>query len=143
MDKTWVIVKFNNHMENIRLIKHAIGAPLFRILGFGPNFIPVRAIKQLKELLDQSSFWAKDRKKKELKQMVAHSTCIVTLWEKNQLIGFGRATSDSIYRAVLWDIVIDRKHQNSGLGRLIVSTLLTTDALQKVERIYLKFLLEN
>ena len=59
------------------------------------------------------------------------------MWQKNRLIGFGRATSDYIYRAVLWDIVIVKDQQNSGLGKLLVNSLLSSKPLKEVEKIYL------
>ena len=51
--------------------------------------------------------------------MLANSSAIVTIWEKNSLIGFGRATSDKTYRAVLWDIIVKPNQQGIGLGKEI------------------------
>ena len=69
--------------------------------------------------------------------MIEKSSTVVTLWNENKLIGFGRATSDWTYRASLWDIVVDKKHQQSGLGKLVVNALLQSSSLKNVERIYL------
>ena len=124
-------------VQQIILIKHLNGAPGLRLLGLGPKFIPVNAIDQLKNLLEDQSFWAKDRTKNELKKMIRNSSCVITLWQKNRLIGFGRATSDFIYRAVLWDIVIVKDQQNSGLGKLLVQTLLSSNSIKDVEKVYL------
>ncbi len=124
-------------MKQIILIKHLNGAPGLRLLGLGPKCIPVNAIDQLKNLLEDQSFWAKGRKKNEIKEMIKNSSCVITLWKKNRLIGFGRATSDYIYRAVLWDIVIVKDQQNSGLGKLLVNSLLSSKAIKEVEKIYL------
>ena len=124
-------------MKQIILIKHFKGAPGLRLFGLGPKFIPVNAIDQLKNLLENQSFWAKGRTKSKIKKMIRNSSCVVTLWKKNRLIGFGRATSDCIYRAVLWDIVIVKDQQNSGLGKLLVNSLLSSKSIKDVERIYL------
>ncbi len=53
------------------------------------------------------------------------------------MIGFGRATSDGIYRAVLWDIVVAEDLQGFGLGRQVVQALLQSKSIRKVEKIYL------
>tara|TARA_A100001037_G_scaffold96144_1_gene87546 strand:+ start:1371 stop:1640 length:270 start_codon:yes stop_codon:yes gene_type:complete len=53
------------------------------------------------------------------------------------MVGFGRATSDRIFRAVLWDIVVADDLQGLGLGRQVVDALITTPALKNVEKIYL------
>ena len=124
-------------MKQIILIKHLKGAPGLRLFGLGPKCIPLNAIDQLKNLLEDQGFWAKGRKKNEIKQMIKNSSCVITLWQKNRLIGFGRATSDYIYRAVLWDIVIVKDQQNSGLGKLLVNSLLSSKSIKEVEKIYL------
>ena len=58
-------------------------------------------------------------------------------WKKNRLIGFGRATSDKVYRAVLWDIVVEKSQQNIGIGKKIVYALLSNNRISKVEKIYI------
>ena len=56
--------------------------------------------------------------------------------DKEKLIGFGRATTDQIYRAVLWDIVVEKNYQNLGLGKKIVKKLLMNPLIHGVQRIY-------
>ena len=96
-----------------------------------------RGLGQLQQLLDEHSFWAQGRSRKALRQMLQGSQAIVSSWQGSALIGFGRATSDSLYRAVLWDVVVDSEYQGQGLGRRIVETLLQAPALKHVERTYL------
>jgi len=124
-------------MVDVTLIRHVKGAPLFRIFGLGPNFIPVNAIQQLQLLLDKNSFWAMSRSKTKIRKMIEKSSCIVTLWSEKKLIGFGRATSDCTYRATLWDIVVAKKYQKSGLGKLVVNALLQSSSVMDVEKVYL------
>ena len=69
--------------------------------------------------------------------MLANSNVIITLWSNFNLIGFGRATTDQVYRGVLWDIVISKKVQRIGLGKLIIEALLNDKKLASVEKIYL------
>ena len=124
-------------MENIKLIEHREGAPFLRLFGLGPKFIPVKAINQLQKLLEENTFWAKNRSEKQLKKMIANSCTVVTLWENNKLIGFGRSTSDKCFRAVLWDIVIANDHQNLGLGKMLIETLISSKSIKDAEKIYL------
>lgn len=124
-------------MKSINIIRHQEGAPCLRLFGLGPRLRPVKGIDQLKDLLDKESFWACNRRKKDLKNMLKNSNSIVTLWKRNKLIGFGRATSDWVYRGVLWDIVIAREYQHSGLGKLLVKTLLSSNSIKNVENVYL------
>jgi N-acetylglutamate synthase-like GNAT family acetyltransferase len=94
-------------------------------------------LKQLQELLDAHSFWASGRSQRELSRMLAGSQAVVSAWQSSQLVGFGRATSDGVFRAALWDVVVASEHQGQGLGRRIVEALLQDAALQGVERTYL------
>ena len=124
-------------MSKITLVQHASGAPGLRFLGLGPKFIPCQGLIKLKELLDKHAFWAKGRSPQELRNLLSHSTVVISLWRGSRMIGFGRATSDGIYRAVLWDIVVAGDLQGLGLGKKVVKALLNAPSLKRVERIYL------
>jgi ribosomal protein S18 acetylase RimI-like enzyme len=124
-------------MEGTRLILHAPGAPGLRWLGLGPGWIPSRGLFKLQRLLNQHAFWAQGRSIAELRRMLRGSAAVVSLWQGKRLVGFGRASSDGIYRAVLWDVVIPEDLQGKGLGRLLVEALMTSPELRDVERVYL------
>ena len=129
--------KDRSSMKQLSVITHVSKAIGFRLFGLGPRFAPCSGIKQLKELFDQNTFWAKNRSSVSIKSMLKNSAVIVTLWEGKQLIGFGRATSDNVYRAVLWDIIINKEMQGNGLGRIIVDTLLKSPKIKNSEKVYL------
>ena len=113
----------------IQLIRHRRGAwRLRRAPG---------QLQQLQQLLDAHSFWANGRSQRELSRMLAGSQAVISAWQGSRLVGFGRASSDGVFRAVLWDVVVAGEHQGQGLGRRIVEALLQETALQVVERTYL------
>ena len=118
-------------------INHARGAPGLRLFGFGPNFFPSQGVEQLQVLLNENTSWANKRKTKEIKKMLSNSSVVVSMWEKGKMIGFGRASSDQIFRAVLWDVVIDKKHRAKGLGEKLINVMLKNPNLLKVEKIYI------
>ena len=118
-------------------MKHAPTAPGLRLLGIGPRLTPSNGLHQLQSFLNENTFWAKGRNKQQICRMLSHSTVIVSLWHHNQLIGFGRATSDLVFRAVLWDVVIASDRQGLGFGKLIIEAILTNRKIKSVERIYL------
>ena len=123
--------------REITLIKHLKGAPGLRFFGIGPYFLPCNGLYKLKVLLDKNTSWAKNRKIKDLKNCLANSDVIVSLWLNNKILGFGRALSDGTYRSVLWDIVIDHHHQGKGYGKLIVNSLLESKSIKQSEKVYL------
>jgi len=69
--------------------------------------------------------------------MLLGSCGVVSAWQAGQLVGFGRATSDGVFRAVLWDVVVASEHQGQGLGSRIVQSLLSHPSIAEAERVYL------
>jgi ribosomal protein S18 acetylase RimI-like enzyme len=124
-------------MDAVRLLIHAPGAPGLRWFGLGPDLIPTRGLWKLQRLLDQHTFWAQGRSLNGLRRMLAGSAAVVSLWRGKRLVGFARASSDGVFRAVLWDVVIPEDLQGQGLGRQLVEALINTPPLRKVERTYL------
>ena len=123
--------------ESTVVLSHASGCPGMRWLGLGPRLRPVGALRQLQELFDQHSFWASGRQPAQLRTMLAASTVVVTAWQADRLVGFGRATSDGVFRATLWDVVVATDQQGVGIGRQLVDQLLRSGPLREVERVYL------
>lgn len=91
----------------------------------------------LSALLDGHSFWATGRQRSQLGRMLRGSQVVVSAWQGSHLVGFGRATSDGVFRAVLWDVVVAADHQGRGLGRRIVEELLASPPVAAAERVYL------
>jgi N-acetylglutamate synthase-like GNAT family acetyltransferase len=125
------------NMARIHLVEHAPGAPGLRLFGLGPNLRPTRGLLKLRRLLDKHAFWAQGRSRQQLREMLKGSQVIVSLWRGKRMVGFGRANSDGIYRAVLWDVVVAGDLQGRGLGRRVVEALLASPKLREVERVYL------
>lgn len=124
-------------MARIHLVEHAQGAPGLRLMGLGPNLRPTRGLLKLRRLLNKHAFWARGRSPRQLRRMLKGSQVIVSLWRGKRMVGFGRASSDGIYRAVLWDVVVAGDLQGRGLGRRVVEALLASPKLREVERVYL------
>ena len=124
-------------MNPVFLVKHSKGALGLRLFGLGPNLKPTKGLLKLQQFLERNAFWAKDRKINDLRKCLANSDVIVSIWSLNKPVGFGRALSDSIYRGVLWDIVIDHNHQGKGYGKMIVNNLLESKKLKNTKKIYL------
>ena len=124
-------------MKEISLINHSKGALGLRFFGLGPYLKPTNGLIKLQKLLENNTFWAKNRTIKDLKKCLANSDVIVSLWVRDEIVGFGRALTDEIYRCVLWDIVIDQNYQGKGFGKLIVNNLLSSKEIKNTKKIYL------
>ena len=124
-------------MKAISLIHHSKGAIGVRFFGLGPNLKPTNGLNKLQKLLDRNTFWAKSRTIIDLKKCLSNSDVIVSLWVGDEIVGFGRALTDGIYRGVLWDIVIDQNHQGKGFGSLIIQNLISSKKIQNTKKLYL------
>ncbi|MEW7289251.1 GNAT family N-acetyltransferase [Aquimarina sp. 2304DJ70-9] len=89
---------------------------------------------ELQRLFRQTS-WANARSIEEIELLLQNTTTYVVIRDNDQLIGFGRAISDGVYRAMLDDIVVDEDYRKKGVGKFIVKKLL--DVLDGVEQVFL------
>ncbi|MGE5656460.1 MAG: GNAT family N-acetyltransferase [Actinomycetota bacterium] len=94
-------------------------------------------LQQLQALFQVAAFWARERKLEDLEIAIDNSEPLVSVWDGDRMIGFARATSDGIYRANIWDVVIHPDYQGAGLGRKLVQTVLSHPRMCRVERVYL------
>ena len=99
--------------------------------------MPRKGMRSLQNLMNNYAFWAKNRSINQIKQLLSNSTVVVSVWSEGKMIGFGRATSDYVFRAVLWDIIVADELQRKGIGKIIVDTLLNSKPIAKVEKVYL------
>ncbi|MEB3317052.1 MAG: GNAT family N-acetyltransferase [Cyanobacteriota bacterium] len=91
----------------------------------------------MQQLFNTNAFWGQGRTLDDLRRMVTNSAVCVTAWKGRHLVGFGRATSDGIFRGTIWDVVVDADAVGQGIGKAIVNTLLQSTALERCERVYL------
>ncbi len=52
----------------------------------------------------------------------SHTT--VFLYDSGKLVGFGRAISDGVYQAAVYDCAVVEEYQGKGIGRIIVENIL-------------------
>ncbi|MCU0534170.1 MAG: GNAT family N-acetyltransferase [Hydrococcus sp. Prado102] len=94
-------------------------------------------LQQLQALFNLGAFWAQNRNIEDLKIAIENSDPVISVWDGEKLIGFARATSDGIYRATIWDVIVHPAYQGFGIGRKLVETLISHPRLNRVERVYL------
>jgi ribosomal protein S18 acetylase RimI-like enzyme len=92
---------------------------------------------QLHNLMNLAAPWAQNRAIEDLQTMVANSNPVLHFWDGDFLVAFGRATSDGVYRAMLFDVIVHPRYQGKGIGRHLVETLLDHPQLRKVEKVFL------
>lgn len=69
--------------------------------------------------------------------MLRHTDLTISAWDGEQLVGFGRVLTDFVYRATIWDVIVDRAHHRQGIGTEIVRRILNHPRLDHVELFWL------
>ena len=98
----------------------------------GTDFSPRHLLR-----LYQQAPWAKGRTIDEAKAMLKHTDEAVTAWDGARLVGFGRVLTDYVYRATIWDVIVDKAYQGRGIGTDIVTRILRHPRLKRVELFWL------
>lgn len=81
--------------------------------------------------------WAKTRSVEDARTMLANTDVAVTAWDGTALVGFSRVLTDYVYRATIWDVIVDQQHQGQGIGTELVQRLLHHPKLARVELFWL------
>jgi GNAT superfamily N-acetyltransferase len=73
----------------------------------------------------------------ELETAIQNSFAVVSVYENNKLIGFGRAVSDGIAYATLYDVMVLPMWQGQGIGSQIIRILVNKCDRYDIRRIHL------
>ncbi len=71
-----------------------------------------------------SYFGLSDLDAETQQKVFERSYAVVFLFDDEELIGFGRAISDGICQAAIYNIALDERYQGKGLGRKIIDELI-------------------
>ncbi len=81
--------------------------------------------------------WAKHRALEQAQAMLAKTDVVISAWDGPRLVGFGRVLTDYVFRASIWDVIVDRDYQGRKIGTEIVRRILEHSTLQQVELFWL------
>ena len=81
--------------------------------------------------------WAKHRALEQAQAMLAKTDVVISAWDGPRLVGFGRVLTDYVFRASIWDVIVDRDYQGRKIGTEIVRRILDHPTLQQVELFWL------
>lgn len=68
--------------------------------------------------------WKKHDEEK-IKKVFQSSHAVAIAYEEDNIVGFGRALSDGVFNAAIYDVVVEEHYQNKGIGQQIIRNLLT------------------
>ena len=91
----------------------------------------------LQPLLRQKG-WAHDRDLDSIRRMLDSTSVMVGAWEDGRLVGFARAITDGVYRALIDDVVVDEPNRKAGIGSEVMRRLVTRLREMEVEEVFLR-----
>jgi GNAT superfamily N-acetyltransferase len=87
----------------------------------------------------QGEWWSRGRNLNDVRRAVEHSDLICAYCDPTtgRLAAFARVLTDFVYKAVIFDVIVDRPHRRLGLGRMLLEAVTSQPALLFVEHIEL------
>ncbi len=81
--------------------------------------------------------WAKGRQVEDARDMLAQTDLAISVWDGDRLVGFGRVLTDYVYRASIWDVIVDQGYQGKDIGTEIIHRILHHPLLKRVDLFWL------
>lgn len=81
--------------------------------------------------------WATGRTVEDVREMLAHTDLALSVWDGSRLVGFGRVLTDYVYRASIWDVIVDPDYQGQDIGTQVMERILQHPDLKQVELFWL------
>jgi predicted GNAT family N-acyltransferase len=84
--------------------------------------------------LYHQTWWAQERKLHDVDRVLQNSRPIIGICESGtrRLVAFARVLTDFIYKATIYDVIVDGKLRGRGFGRILVDAILMHPELQNV-----------
>lgn len=95
-------------------------------------------VKQLQTLYRQT-WWANQRELDDIFTMLEHSDYNFGLVHAHTglLVGYARVLTDRVYKAMIYDLILDEDYRGRGLGKHLLTTILNHPDLCQVNHVEL------
>jgi GNAT superfamily N-acetyltransferase len=89
--------------------------------------------------LYQDEWWSRGRERADIERMLKYSDLIVAFCDSDskRLVAFSRILTDYVYRAVVFDVIVEPTYRGNGLGRILMDAIANHPALKSVETLIL------
>jgi len=92
---------------------------------------------QIDQLVDlfQAEWWTKGRTKTDVEQMLRSGGPIFAFVDRqgDDLVAFARVLTDGVYKAMIFDIIVKNNWRNTGLGGLLMETVMNDPAIVDIK----------
>ncbi len=89
--------------------------------------------------LYQHEWFTQGRSREDICDMLKHTDFVFGFCvpQTGELVGFARVISDWVYKAFVFDVIVDQDFRGNGLGQFIMQTIFTHPVLKNVSHIEL------
>ncbi|ODA67819.1 Acetyltransferase (GNAT) family protein [Methyloligella halotolerans] len=94
--------------------------------------------------LYQKEWWSKGRTLTDVRTMLENSDLIFGLAddETGRLLGFARVITDMVYRAIIYDVIVDEELRGQNLGKRLMDAMMSDNVLASIASVELHCLPE-
>ena len=82
--------------------------------------------------LYSNEWWTDKRTLAQTKNCVEGSQVVIGLVENNKLIGFVRVITDYTFKALIFDLIIDKEHRSKKLGKKLMHLIRKHEKLKDI-----------
>jgi predicted GNAT family N-acyltransferase len=84
--------------------------------------------------LYRETYWGKDRTEEEVRAMLAHTDLVFALIDEgDRLVGFARVLTDTVYKALVFDVIIRSDQRGNGLVKQLLDAIVSHPQLAGVK----------
>ena len=89
--------------------------------------------------LYRSAWWSAARTPGDVRRLLEGPSLFFLAAERpgGKLVAMARAITDGVYKAMVFDVIVDPEHQGEGLGRRVMEELLAHPSLRGVQHVEL------
>jgi predicted GNAT family N-acyltransferase len=92
-------------------------------------------ILQLHDLYSRQ-WWTSERTLADIRTMLSSSDMLFAYWDRHadKLVAFARVLTDHVYRAMIFDVIVDEQLRGFGVGKQLMNDILKETAhIERVE----------
>jgi len=82
--------------------------------------------------LYKNEWWTDKRKKEDVLKMLQNTTFVFGIVKDNKLIAFCRVLSDLVYKALIFDVIVDNKYRGLRLSKILLNEVFNHPKLKSV-----------
>jgi predicted GNAT family N-acyltransferase len=83
----------------------------------------------------QAEWWTEGREREDIVTMLDGSDHVVAFCDAQTetLVAFSRILTDSVYKALIFDVIVSAEHRGNGLGQMLLDAIIEHPELSEVK----------